>query len=299
MKTSKKLSRYSRFKYGAAPADGTNYKIILQDKEVITQDISFSPLLTGMVEEYSAEEVSRDYKLYDGFVILPLPICDNESYKSYFNYKKNPENINYNKLLQFISFNNIDLTDDDVKNMNKYSTKLDTINFPFIDNIIRNIIINYNKKNSTINISPEIIFNVHILDNNNDSIYREAYNNYVSPEKKIEFSIKNERYDLTNTFISENYPTYNLCFYAAKYNKSDFLKWARQKNYPWNTYVCDTAAKNGHLEILQWLRGVGRDWKNDGIGQCPISNNICRCIQVSSHREIQNWIYENEPTLCT
>jgi hypothetical protein len=35
---------------------------------------------------------------------------------------------------------------------------------------------------------------------------------------------------------------------------SELIKWARENGCPWNEDTYSSAAKNGHLEVLKWLR---------------------------------------------
>ena len=40
----------------------------------------------------------------------------------------------------------------------------------------------------------------------------------------------------------------------GEYGHLEVLKWAREKDCPWDWRTCAYAAKGGHLEVLKWLR---------------------------------------------
>ena len=49
---------------------------------------------------------------------------------------------------------------------------------------------------------------------------------------------------------------------AAKNGHLEVLQWMRAQHppCPWNSKVCYWAARNGHLEVLRWARSQGCPW---------------------------------------
>jgi hypothetical protein len=68
----------------------------------------------------------------------------------------------------------------------------------------------------------------------------------------------------------EEYVREEGCDEAARYGRLDVLQFLRSssssnKDRPpsscrWSAYTCERAAANGHLHVLQWLRGQGCEW---------------------------------------
>jgi hypothetical protein len=59
--------------------------------------------------------------------------------------------------------------------------------------------------------------------------------------------------------------------YQASYNgKLDVLKWARSNGCEWTDFhyiwSCNAAERNGHLEVLQWIKGWGKGNGERGRG---------------------------------
>ncbi|CAN0426198.1 unnamed protein product, partial [Ectocarpus fasciculatus] len=48
-----------------------------------------------------------------------------------------------------------------------------------------------------------------------------------------------------------------LCETAARNGHLEILQWARRIGCPWEASTCYGAAENGHLEILQWATNNG------------------------------------------
>ena len=70
------------------------------------------------------------------------------------------------------------------------------------------------------------------------------------------------------------------CASAAKEGRLDILKWLRLLNCPWNSDTCVSAAEGGHLEILQWARSEG----------CPWTEKVCERAAEGGHLEILQWV---------
>lgn len=70
------------------------------------------------------------------------------------------------------------------------------------------------------------------------------------------------------------------------------LQWLRDKGFEWNHFVCDTAAKRGHLDILRWARENGCDWTWKTAADAALEG----------HLEVLKWALENGCTvegICT
>jgi hypothetical protein len=69
----------------------------------------------------------------------------------------------------------------------------------------------------------------------------------------------------------------SLCNWAALNGHLKILQWARDRKIhgddvcSWNSSTCANAAKNGHLKILQWAR----DRKIHGDDICPWDSGTC------------------------
>jgi hypothetical protein len=56
-----------------------------------------------------------------------------------------------------------------------------------------------------------------------------------------------------------------MCATAARDGRLEVLQWLRNRGCAWDANTCSEAAKGGHLAVLQWARANGCDW--DG-GTC-------------------------------
>ena len=70
-----------------------------------------------------------------------------------------------------------------------------------------------------------------------------------------------------------------LCAYAAKNGHLEVLQWARARGCPWDERTCACAAWNGHLEVLQWARAHG----------CPWDEDTCAWAAENGHLEVLQW----------
>ncbi len=71
-----------------------------------------------------------------------------------------------------------------------------------------------------------------------------------------------------------------LCETAARQGHLEVLRWLRAQGCPWNGWTCNNAAKNGHLEVLQWVRAQG----------CPWSESACSSAAENGHLEVLQWL---------
>ena len=70
------------------------------------------------------------------------------------------------------------------------------------------------------------------------------------------------------------------CSSAARQGHLEVLKWLRSEGCPWNGGTCSLAAANGHLEILKWLRSEG----------CPWDARACTTAAEMGDLEILKWL---------
>jgi hypothetical protein len=91
-----------------------------------------------------------------------------------------------------------------------------------------------------------------------------------------------------------------VCIHAVHNGHLDILKWARGKGRnpdtdgigraQWCGEVCTIASIKGNLDILKWLRGEGRDPDKDGIGRCPWGRKICEDAAYNGQLDILKWL---------
>jgi len=76
----------------------------------------------------------------------------------------------------------------------------------------------------------------------------------------------------------------SVCAQAAKGGHLDLLQWLRGEcNAPWDADTCTNAARRGHLELLQWARENG----------CPWDDGACEYAAASGHFSIVKWLRAN------
>ena len=56
-----------------------------------------------------------------------------------------------------------------------------------------------------------------------------------------------------------------------------------ETGYPWDKTACANAARNGHLEVIQWLRAKG----------CPWDKTTCNNAALGGHLEMLKWARAN------
>ena len=80
---------------------------------------------------------------------------------------------------------------------------------------------------------------------------------------------------------------YNAVCNAARRGVVSVLEWAKDHGYDFtdvrNKHVCATAARNGNLFILQWLR------QND----CPWDFRVVASARANGHEDVAEWAIEN------
>ena len=52
----------------------------------------------------------------------------------------------------------------------------------------------------------------------------------------------------------------HACSAAAKNGHLEVLKYLRENRCPWNSFVCSHAAERGHLEVVKWAHENGCPW---------------------------------------
>ena len=75
----------------------------------------------------------------------------------------------------------------------------------------------------------------------------------------------------------------STCRSAAWEGHLEVLKWLRRQGCPWNEYACIYAAKGGHLETLKWLRSEG----------CPWDEETCEWAAWKGHLNVLRWAIDN------
>ena len=74
-----------------------------------------------------------------------------------------------------------------------------------------------------------------------------------------------------------------LCEDAARGGHLEVLKWARENGCPWDERMCTYAAEGGHLEVLKWARENG----------CPWDEKMCWDAAYGGHLEVLKWARAN------
>ncbi|CAN0303301.1 unnamed protein product, partial [Ectocarpus sp. 6 AP-2014] len=75
----------------------------------------------------------------------------------------------------------------------------------------------------------------------------------------------------------------DICSTAAKNGHLDVLQWAKINGCPWDEEACLVADEGGHLEVLQWARSNGRPW----------DEQTCRGAAEGGHLEVLQWARSN------
>ncbi len=74
-----------------------------------------------------------------------------------------------------------------------------------------------------------------------------------------------------------------VCEYAALNGHLSVLQWARENGCEWNSNTCAFAAKNGHLSVLQWSHKNGCEW----------NSNTCAFAAKNGHLPVLQWACAN------
>lgn len=74
-----------------------------------------------------------------------------------------------------------------------------------------------------------------------------------------------------------------VCLNAAAGGHLEVLKWARSKNFYWDSWTCILAALGGHLEVLKWARSNGCSW----------DDRVCAAAALGGQLEVLKWLHAN------
>jgi len=99
-------------------------------------------------------------------------------------------------------------------------------------------------------------------------------------------ALRNHQADVLRWLKQNGLPWEDDCAYveAIEWDRAlEFLPLIHAEAVPWSGMECDTAAKNGRLEVLQWLRMHG----------CPWSDNTCRNAAEYGRLDILQWLRQN------
>lgn len=75
--------------------------------------------------------------------------------------------------------------------------------------------------------------------------------------------------------------TDRVCSSAARGGHLEVLQWLRSIGCPWDSYTCSSAANGGHLDVLTWARENGCPWN---------ASTLCR----AHHFELFKWAMVHE-----
>jgi len=77
------------------------------------------------------------------------------------------------------------------------------------------------------------------------------------------------------------------CHAAARNGHLDVLKWLRSRDppCPWNEWTCLRAAENGHLDVLKWLRSQDPP--------CPWDHMASHAAAGKGHLDVLKWLVDN------
>ena len=99
-----------------------------------------------------------------------------------------------------------------------------------------------------------------------------AEGGYVDMLKKYWSDIPEKKKSLSMSSVT--------CSSAARQGHMETLKWLRSEGCPWKASVCMGAARNGHFEVLKWLRSEG----------CPWDEWACRYAAEEGRWEVLKWL---------
>jgi hypothetical protein len=74
-----------------------------------------------------------------------------------------------------------------------------------------------------------------------------------------------------------------LCNYAARNGCLSLLQWARLNSCCWEAWTCFCAASGGHLAVLQWARQ----------NACPWDESTCTGAAAGGHLAVLRWSRQN------
>src|SRR5437868_7319801 len=93
-----------------------------------------------------------------------------------------------------------------------------------------------------------------------NNINNERPKDSAKNEKKNDSKILQTHENLYKTKQWLEFEKFEVCNIAAANGWLDLLQWARDFEFPWSEKTCSTAAEFGHLNILKWLRENGCPW---------------------------------------
>jgi len=73
-----------------------------------------------------------------------------------------------------------------------------------------------------------------------------------------------------------------LCMVVARQGRLDMLEWLREKGCSWSAGTCGAAAAEGHVEIVKWLREKG----------CPCAEVACAGAAKNGNLGLLIWLRE-------
>ena len=116
--------------------------------------------------------------------------------------------------------------------------------------------------------------------------YIKCYEAFYKGDKLCRLAIENGNLPLLKFFGAKQcpYPSYDVaCHSAAANGHLHILLWLRENRSPWdeNTFIC--AAQNGQLHVLQWLREIG----------CPWNKKTISILATNGHLQVLQWAREN------
>eukprot|EP01041_Mallomonas_annulata_P000881 gene881-1707_t len=134
----------------------------------------------------------------------------------------------------------------------------------------------------------------------NKAYYLLMKNNQIDLKSSQELYC-NESVQLLQWALDECCPfsntTSELCRFASKGGSLDVLKWARDRNspYEWDETISSVAAfsghldaaRGGHLDILKWVRSK--------YPHCPWDGDTCSAASDGGHLEVLKWLRSQDP----
>ncbi len=74
---------------------------------------------------------------------------------------------------------------------------------------------------------------------------------------------------------------HHLCEKAARQGHLQVLQWLRAQRCPWNADTCRSAAENGDFEVLQWLREQECPWNTVGCSWAAMNGHleVLQCLR--------------------
>lgn len=82
----------------------------------------------------------------------------------------------------------------------------------------------------------------------------------------------------------------DVCSWAARDDYFEVLQWAGSAGYAMLASP-NAAAKNGNLEMLEWIQDNGDSWEIETV------RTTCKCAVVAGHLHILKWMIENDYNL--